>query len=60
MDCKTWCILGQCPHNFGVEICWQFLSVVMHELDFNIAPGLDGMIGVHLAVLWLTASPNGQ
>ena len=50
MDHKPGRILRAYSHHLGVEIAWQFFAVVAHELELDIAPGLDRMVGAHLAV----------
>src|SRR5712691_5270104 len=50
MDRKTLGALRDGPHDLGVEIAREFFPVVAHELELDIAPGLDGMVGTYLAV----------
>src|SRR5919108_2060604 len=50
MDRKTLRALWQGSHDLGVEIAREFFPLVAHELDLDIAPGLDGMLRAHLAV----------
>src|SRR5437870_2423395 len=50
MDRKTVGALRDGPHDLGVEIAREFFPIAVQELDLNIAPGLDGMLGAYLAV----------
>src|SRR5262245_35127449 len=63
MDCKTTGAFRQGGHDLGVEVTREFFPMAAHELDLDVTPGLDGMVGAYLAVfgrqLYQTAGTYG-
>src|SRR5262245_8777963 len=63
MDCKTTGAFRQGGHDLGIEIAREFFPMAAHELDLDVTPGLDSMVGAYLTLfgrqLYQTAGAYG-